>query len=223
MRARPSFCTPGGHTCFDNVSNLSNVLDATGSTVGLTCARPDLCSHVLKCARVHMLLQVEGCDADLSLETKTYCQKKRICSQHMRAECIIWPGDNQDLWRFCFQVTPDPDSLLQPSTYCASCQIQQPDPLVAGCSAHRSHSIDCWPIVVWAGYGLPLSAHPFPAHPGMCSCRVSRATLLAAGCGAAPHERQLLANYFPHRACLLTVPAAAAPSAVWQVGATGQL
>lgn len=50
------------------------------------------------------LLQVDGCTADLSLEEKVYCLKKRICSYHMRAEGIMVPGDPTQFWRFCFQV-----------------------------------------------------------------------------------------------------------------------
>ena len=47
---------------------------------------------------------MEGCCADLSLEEKVYCFKKRICSYHMRAEVIVQPSDPYQQWRFCFQV-----------------------------------------------------------------------------------------------------------------------
>lgn len=91
-----------------------------------------------------MLPQVEGCDADLSLENKAYCQKKRICSQHMRAECIIRPGDNQDLWRFCFQVSPNLDEALQSSQ---ASHTDPPDLAPAtACNAEDANKVVWWQI-----------------------------------------------------------------------------
>jgi hypothetical protein len=37
-----------------------------------------------------MLLQVEGCTADLSLD-KVYCQKKAVCSEHLKVcHAVCW-------------------------------------------------------------------------------------------------------------------------------------
>jgi hypothetical protein len=49
----------------------------------------------------HPSVQVPGCSADLSAEPKAYCLRKRICTTHMQAEVLQYPGNQ---WcRYCFQ------------------------------------------------------------------------------------------------------------------------
>ncbi|WIA09589.1 hypothetical protein OEZ85_008981 [Tetradesmus obliquus] len=46
--------------------------------------------------------RVEGCNADLSLE-KVYCQKKAVCSEHLKADAVSLRGAGDALHRFCQQ------------------------------------------------------------------------------------------------------------------------
>lgn len=78
-------------------------------------------------------LQVPGCMADLQAEPKAYNAKKRICSAHMRADAITWPGC-QRLFRFCFQVgvrgEAEPDTVLPrgPSRLALAAAADTPPP-----------------------------------------------------------------------------------------------
>lgn len=45
--------------------------------------------------------KVRGCQAEM-LSEKRYCQKKKVCSEHMQADDVYKTGDSVP-WRFCFQ------------------------------------------------------------------------------------------------------------------------